>query len=444
MVIDATALCDWQSLAISGSASDLKFAERARRDLQLCEFQHDVAWQSTDIDATRERLVVLSDCSDTGVAGLLCARVADNDITYTVAGRTILRRKIAQYTIHQGPVTTRNPARGAIEAGMEKLATEMPTGSAVYVSAVPRGSHLDDLLADRRSGLRKAFHVIPWGRSSTHFKIRWSGSAEAYLASLSSKTKRKNVRRASQRLKSDQPLRVECFRSAGEINRFLADGAAISAKTYQARDLGLGLEDQPGREALIRFAAHRNAFLGHILYVGDIPIAFRYGFIFGKTLFAVGTGYDPAHVALAPGSILFLEALNDLERSALPIDLIDFMPHENSFKRDRANLEIQVHNYFLFPRTWSGFSIYAPIALLEIVADVAGRNLRRIRRIFGSSKPARPSQSPDSNDLESYTKLCGPACIGPTGARACRLHAASMGAHLGSHSAWRNPKVCAV
>lgn len=362
----------WTEIAFGSSAELSAFADRARSDLQLVEYQHDPEWLTVD-ESDDEKVAVVARESGGRLVGVVSARVARHPIEHTVGGYKLFRRPVVQYTVHQGPVCSYGDLSAASD-GLRALGA-LPSDAAIYLSAVPTGSALHDLICDRSSALHAAFRVLVWGRPSTHFKISWEGSVETYLASLASKTKRKNVRRASQRLAEEARLKTKRFQSADEADAFLADASAISAKTYQSRDLGLSIT--AGRRNLIRWSARRGAFLGYVLYFEEIPVAFRYGFIYASTLFAVGTGYDPAHEALAPGSVLFFTSLSDIERIKLPISTIDFMPHENSFKRDRANVSIEVNNCYLFPRTFSGLALWLPLATVETINRLGRRATRR-------------------------------------------------------------------
>ncbi|MCE9521602.1 MAG: GNAT family N-acetyltransferase [Alphaproteobacteria bacterium] len=360
------------------------FAARARDDLSLSEYQQDAEWLSIDRARPCDGVLAIAERTDTKIVSVLVARVAKTVFEYPIVGSFRFRKRLRQITVHQGPVTIRSPRSDALNAGMAALAAQLNDGAIVYLSAVPQDSDLAKILSACQGSIRRYFFVLPWGRQNSHFKIRWDGSVDAYMASLDSKTKRKNVRRAAQRIKSAFNIRVERFRSGNEAEQFLQDSAIVAVKTYQSRELGLGIDSNAGRMALIRSAASKGAFLGYIMYADNMPIAFRYGFIYGTTLFAVGTGYDPEWSIHGPGSALFLEALYDLQNLNLKIRLIDFMPHENSFKQDRANEVVKTQNYYLFARTLRGFSLFLPIYVLE--------NAKRMAQAFNSRLRNFPPQ----------------------------------------------------
>lgn len=368
----------WRLRTFANPTELSDFAVKARKDLDLREFQHDIEWLDIQRDPSCEELVVIADGSQT-LTGMLASRVARVKFEYAIGGRVLLRRKLKQYTFHQGPVTTRSQAAEDVERGLVALHKAMESGAVAYFSSVPVDSEFGKSLSDPHSGVRKRFYVLPWGNENLHFRIRWNGDVASYLASLSPK-KRGNVKRASQKLKSSLPHEVKKFHGPADIEGFLRDGVVISDRTYQSQEFGLGLVSNAGREALMRFAAARDAFYGYILYLNGVPAAFRYGFVYGQTYFAISTGYDPQWSAAAPGAVLFMETLNDLAASRVPVSMIDLLPHVTPFKSDRANEVHATRNYYLIQRSLQGFALYAPIFLLERMKILVASALKAFKK----------------------------------------------------------------
>jgi hypothetical protein len=346
------------------------FAARSRRDLDIKEFQHDLEWLDAGIDRASQELRIVADCTADRLSGLLPARVADGVLEYTVRGRTLVRLKIRQYTVHQGPVLARDADLEAPAQAVAALGDEMPANGALYLSAVPTDSLLHASLSAAKGILRSKFHVLPWGNENDHYKISWSGGVKSYLASLSTK-RRANAKRASANFKS--PHQLNRFQRPEDVDAFLREAKAISQKSNQSPDVGYGALESEGRNSLIRFAAAQGAFLGFTLCVNEAPIAYRYGFVYGQTLFAISTAYDAGWSEHKPGAIIFLEVLAALEKNKVPITMIDLLPHENSFKRDRANLVVPTRNYYLFKRSARNAARLLPIFLVEQAKRASGR-----------------------------------------------------------------------
>jgi CelD/BcsL family acetyltransferase involved in cellulose biosynthesis len=205
-----------------------------------------------------------------------------------------------------------------------------------------------------------------------HCKIDWTGSVEAYLASLGPDSRR-NFKRYDKKLFASVELRAEVkrFQDPNEIDRFLDDGIKVSDKTYQKNLLGLGLTRGGPTERRIRFAAERRSFIGHILYLNDEPVAFHLGYLFEESFFAVQMGYDPAHSSHQPGAVLFLHVLHDLERLRLPVRVIDCLAGVTDFKLRTTNRKEPIQNYYLFQRTMRGFAMYASLRIADLTVGLA-------------------------------------------------------------------------
>lgn len=364
----------WRCEAFAAPTDLAAFAARTRADLGICEFQQDAEWLAADRSGD-ESISVIADATPGAAFGLLAARVSKTDFEYTLRGWTVLRRKVLQYTIHQGPVIARNSAREAIEKSFDALASAMPRDAVAYVSAAPVDSQTHSLLQDSRSGVRKNFFVFPWGKECKQFKIDWTGSVERYLHSLAPK-KRANVKRAAERLKTNASYHVRRFQAPAEVDEFLAVQSGLAATAQPNRDSRWQPALSAARRSLIRFAADRGTFIGYVLYIGETPAAYRYGFIYGQTLFAIATGYDHARAEDKPGAVVFFEMLRDLEQRKIPVTRIDLLPHESAFKNDRANLVVPTQNYYLFRRTLMGAALYGPMRLLELCRPLLESMLR--------------------------------------------------------------------
>jgi hypothetical protein len=352
------------------SPSDLpEFAAKARRDLGITEFQHDPEWRN--VGKMPGASLILLAAGVEKLRGLLVASAANATFDYTLAGARIVSRKVRQVTIHQGPAlspgfATQDEAAAALSA----LARHLRSRDVVYCSAVPMDSPFHQALVDPNAARKCGFHVLPWGGPGVHLKIAWSGTVDSYLQSLGGK-RRGNVKRAWQKFKAEVPHSLKRFRSPIEVDGFLGDACSVYAGSDRGDVLDLGPRPNPGQEELMRLAAKRGGFLGYVLYAGDTPIAYRYGFAYGKTYFAVSTAFDNRWAAYKPGSVIFFEMLSDIERERVPIDVIDLLPHDSSFKRDRANIVVQTQNFYLFGQ--SNRMLYRTVRALEFLKPLAGR-----------------------------------------------------------------------
>ncbi|GAB5350115.1 GNAT family N-acetyltransferase [Alteriqipengyuania sp. 357] len=143
--------------------------------------------------------------------------------------------------------------------------------------------------------------------------IAMEGGFDDYLARFSSKTRSTLRRKAKKFAAADGgSLDVRAYTSTSDVARFLDLALPLSEKTYQARLLDAGLPDSDtARRALLEDAA-ADMVRCFLLFLGGEPVAYLSLPVMGQTLVYAHLGYDPAHGALSPGTVLQMEALRML------------------------------------------------------------------------------------------------------------------------------------
>jgi hypothetical protein len=351
----------WRAVPLASRRDLDSLAARTRATLSIGDTHHDVEWICVEHGWPDEPVLVLSDQTDDEVMGLAVFRVQMAPLEYALGPVVFLRWKTRQFCLHQEPTSRRSDRGAAIGTCFEALATAVPRGGVVYLGAVPVGSETHRQLEDRSSAVWRRFFVFPWGKAMPHCGISWNRSVETYLSSISRKTAR-DLKRRTEALFSDPKLTCEVkrFTSPSDVEIFLRDAVGISDKTYQKKDLGLGLSRGGAAERAIRFAAARGGFLGHVLYIDGQPAAFEYCFIHdGGTCTMKQKGYDPAWADYHLGSVLHLQVLYSFERHNVPVSYMDYSAHFNIFKLRTCNEHPPAQSYYLFPRTSTGAMQYA-------------------------------------------------------------------------------------
>lgn len=371
--IQPRAVDGWSVQSLGDARARARFAAAVRARFQGDELNHDVEWLEAACDTARGDMILTYASLANGVlAGVLPLRVATSDLVYTVRRRVLFKKRVREYRMFGGPLAAGADPASAVGAAMTTLARELPADAVVQVSAVPCGGAFHAMLTDPDSPVRRLFNVLPWGPENLHCKIDWTGTVEGYLASLGADSRR-NLKRYSKKLFSAVELspRIDRFRSVEEVARFLDDGVAVSDKTYQKRDLGLGLVRGGALERRMRFAAERGAFLGHILYLEGKPAAFHYGFINGQTFFVLAMGYDPAVAKHQAGAVLWHGVLEDVEKLKLPVTTIDCLSGVTDFKLRTTNRKAPIRNYYLFKKSPSGAALYLALKAIDAVVERA-------------------------------------------------------------------------
>lgn len=136
---------------------------------------------------------------------------------------------------------------------------------------------------------------------------------EAYMARFSGKT-RSTLKRKARKLAEAAAggFRVTAHRTPAEIEAFLAAALPLSAKTYQARLLGAGLPDDPGARRAMLEAAEAGQMRAFLLHADGQAVAYLALPVSGRTLVYAHLGYDPSWAPLSPGTVLQMEALEQL------------------------------------------------------------------------------------------------------------------------------------
>ncbi|MCE9524343.1 MAG: GNAT family N-acetyltransferase, partial [Alphaproteobacteria bacterium] len=237
---------------------------------------------------------------------------------------------------------------------------------------IPHSSAFHVELHDKNSALRSRFFVVPHGPTYLRCRIRWDGSFENYLNSLS-KVTRKDLRRT---LKNSEPevgagLRIVRFTQLAKIDEFFRQAGKVADKTYQAKLLGLGLTQNTGLRQTLTHAARSGRFLGHILYVGDEPAAFHCGYIHGTCFYMTDGGYDPRWSKAQLGSFIFLKVLQDIETQKDPVTVLDYLYGDSTYKKRTSNVVEPERHYYLIRKSVSG----AVLATAMHVTDGLSRGL---------------------------------------------------------------------
>lgn len=142
--------------------------------------------------------------------------------------------------------------------------------------------------------------------------IDMSGSFADYMAGFSGKT-RATLRRKAKRLAEETGgYTVTAHRTPAEVEAFLTAALPLSARTYQARLLDAGLPDDPTSRRAMLEAAEADRMRCLLLSANGNAIAYLALPVAGRTLIYAHLGYDPAFARLSPGTVLQIEALEQL------------------------------------------------------------------------------------------------------------------------------------
>lgn len=266
----------------------------------------------------------------------------------------------------------------------------LPTASPVARALEKRVTRFRrDLLVDRR----------------THHKLTLPKTFDEFLASRSKST-RKHIRLCRNRFErtfgGDAALRL--LSGPDDLTRIREDLDFVSAKTYQ-RALGAGFADSREQRPLLELSLTRGWFRAYVLYVGDAPIAFWMGWVYGDTFYSGATGYDPAFASHRVGNYVLSRLIEDLCNDP-SIHTVDFGPGDAAYKHQFGSETWSEQEMLVFAPTLRAVGINAVRTAVQAGDLGAKRVLRsagsgdRVKTLWRSRlRESRPQVEPEQERL---------------------------------------------
>lgn len=155
----------------------------------------------------------------------------------------------------------------------------------------------------------------------------------AYMAKFSGKT-RSTMKRKLRKFEkvSGGMIDWRTYRTAGEMRDFHAIAREISKRTYQEKLFDAGLPEDSEFIARMLSLGEAGNVRGYILFQAGQPISYLYlPIIDGRVIYG-RLGFDPAHAAHSPGTVLQLLALEQLFAEQT-YRIFDFTEGEGEHKR---------------------------------------------------------------------------------------------------------------
>jgi hypothetical protein len=202
-------------------------------------------------------------------------------------------------------------------------------------------------------------------RQYRRFSVDLTGSFAEYMARFSGKTRsslRRKLRKFSEL--SHGTIHWREYRTPKEIGEFVALARALSTKTYQERLLGAGLPATEEFRASAQVLADQDCVRAYLLFLDGEPISYLYCPVEERVVVYDRLGYDPAHAATSPGTVLQLLALEALfaEQRFLQFD---FTEGEGQHKELFATESRLCADVYVISRRW----FPSALILLHLAAD---------------------------------------------------------------------------
>jgi Acetyltransferase (GNAT) domain len=161
------------------------------------------------------------------------------------------------------------------------------------VVALPMVEESTSLYRLARTGVRW-WRVDHMPAKSVHWMADVPDSLETFIASRGRQT-RANLRKRTRQLVSTygDELTIREFSAPEHLDELTAALESVTAKTYQ-RGLGVGYTGDRLQRALMELGAQRGWLRASVVYIGETPAAFNFGYCYRGTLYSVATSFDPS------------------------------------------------------------------------------------------------------------------------------------------------------
>ena len=279
-----------------------------------------------------------------------------------------------------GPDERREQA-GELLAWLAREARDRP----IFLQSLRSDSPLTQIVRSKKH----SFLIVSHGTRYRHFSIDLPSSVSKFYQSLGYKT-RKSARYSLRKLEKELEGRLElkCFSGPEQVSDFLDHAMPISKKTYQYRLLRTGLRNRSKQETEFRTMSELGWWRGYVLYCGDEPSAFIYGYWVENVFYYWEVGYDPKWNQWSVGTIALLKLVETLIAADNPPAELDFLYGDAEYKKRFGNRSWEEESIYLFPYNATNFFVAQSLQATNMLSDKAGRildryNLKsRVKRFF--------------------------------------------------------------
>lgn len=170
--------------------------------------------------------------------------------------------------------------------------------------------------------------------------------AAGWLAGMDSKKRNDLTRRLRNVYKKlGDGARLRVFTKPAEMDEYCALMNQVYARSWHADAQAIDW-NEPARRACFATLASNERIVGHMLLLGERPVAYVHGYRLGGRYLLDDTGYDEAFAALGVGSSLVFQSVQDL-MARHPGETIDFGYGDNQYKRVLATDQAQCASLYL-------------------------------------------------------------------------------------------------
>jgi hypothetical protein len=327
---------------------------------------------------------------------ILVGRLDNRVLSFNIGYFRAFRFRVRCVTILYGAVHGKSSPE-TIKALLQEVMASLRRGEADVASFefVPVESELYRL-ATTVPGLMAR---DSWPAKQGHEIVTLSEDVEDIFNRMS-RARRKHTKSRMKKLQKhpEGPARIVCYQDESELNRLFADAERVACKTYQ-RGLNAGFADRSDIRMRLQLAARKKWLRGFVLYLGDRPIAFWIGTIYGDTFLGEYTGYDPEFAQISPGTYLMFVVLERFCKriNGDNVKQVDFGLGAADYKAAISSTSWQEAKIFIFSPTLKGMRLKGAKTLARLI-DGTARNLLAGARVMPRLKRMwRDRLAPDAS-----------------------------------------------
>lgn len=267
---------------------------------------------------------------------------------------------------------------------LSHIRSALPSRAVLFLLGARADSALYAALGE--SDTRAHFFVENHGPVYRRRIIRLPNTYGDYVASLGKNTRR-DLHRQQRKLvhAGIGTLALRRFTTCSDVETFLDAAIAVSRKTYQWKNLDLGLSNRELLARRLTAAAGKKMMLCHVLFAGSTPVAFQLAFRHRGTVYAHDTGYDPDWAGFSVGNQLLCRIVGDLIEHDSDIRRLDLLYGDTPNKVRFTNEWREEGNFWLLPHTPWGTAVFLSLKACNGASAAAGSLLLR----FGMKEKVR-------------------------------------------------------
>jgi hypothetical protein len=334
----------------------------------------------------RPHVLLLS--SDGQPESMLIGRIEETRVDFKIGYKTIYSPKIRLLTCIYGGFLGSQSYPGA-QVLVEELMNSLKQRDvdAVFLGHLRFEHHIYNLMRTKAPFMCRDYISF----ENMHWQMSLPDRIDDFFKKMS-RGRRHEIRRYPKVLEKTFPGQVNtrCFQDKNQMDSLCDDIEEIAINTYQ-RGLGAGFIDNEENRRRLKLLAEKGCLRAYLLYVADKPCAFWIGTLYKDIFYLDFTGFDSAYRKYEPGTILFVNMVQDLIENR--IAFVDFGFGDALYKERFGDLSWREVSLYIFAQTAKGMRINAIRTLIVLVSKYTKLALEKTKLVGKIKKIWRTSLS---------------------------------------------------